>query len=635
MYNHFTIPTLSSFWTHITRLFLLVFCSLFFVPLTVHASDPKPTIKDTAGYSAKYVSQSIPDPIEMDVGEKRTVTIKFRNTGTQTWNASGARYISAYTMEPRDRSSVFADSTWKSKKQTNAITKATKPGEVAELTFVLQAPNTPGEYTEEFYLAAENYSWLQGGYFYLKIAVSPVHANTDVGSPSETITTPSTTTTTPALSARRSFMTRSKLTTAGGQTVPFTLSYRNVGTEAWGDTVLQVSADDPSLFADNSWESKTVIVSQTEPTNPNGFLRQKFAFRTPPKQGTYTLTFRLITKGVVVAETKLPVTVTKDAPSSYRTVRLPDDDIDEGEAVEESGSTADEEVVAMIDEPWIRVGLFVVKDTVRVRVSDTYRVVVDGVDVATLSAGKSIKLSHNAGTYTAQIGVRKKYQGTESLQLIPKSDDSAVHTIESYDRMVTWKGPKNFNAYRGRLEIRKGQKSDDVWLVNELLMSDYAKGIGENSNGSPMEYLKAQSVAQVSYAYAIMQTDKYGIFDVVATTGDQLYLGYNCELLMPRFVEATEAVRGYMVTYDKQVVITPYFAHTNGKTKSWTSVWGGSPKPWLVPVVANYDKGRKLFGHGVGMSQIDAAMRAEKEGASWKELLRYYYTGTKVARIFE
>ncbi len=617
-----------------SRVFLytfLVSCFLFLVSSSVSAADPKPTIKDGTGYSAKYVSQTIPDPIEIEAGEKRTITIKFRNTGTQTWNASGARYVSAYTMEPRDRSSVFADSTWKSKKQTNAIAKTTKPGEVAELTFVLHAPTTPGEYTEEFYLAAEGYSWMQSGYFFLKLVVSPAHASTDTENTEVDTTTPSSSTTTPALLAKKSFMTRSKITATGGETIPFTLSYKNVGTEAWGDTVLQVSADDPALFADTSWESKTVIVNQTKTTEPDGFLRQKFTFRTPPKQGTYTLTFRLITKGVVVGETKLPVTVNADAPSSYKTVRLPNDDLEE---VEESSGSTDEEIVPVIDEPWIRVGLFVVKDTVRVRVSDTYRVVVDGIDVASLASGKSIKLSYERGGYIARIGI-KKYHGTESLQLIPKSNDSAVHTIESYDRMVTWKGPKNFNAYRGKLEIRKGQKSDDIWLINELRLSDYAKGIGENSNGSPMEYLKAQSVAQVSYAYAIMQTDKYGIFDVVATTGDQLYLGYNCELLMPRFVEATEATRGYMVTYNKQVVITPYFANTNGKTKSWTSVWGGSEKPWLVPVVANYDKGKKLFGHGVGMSQLDAAARADKEGSSWKELLRYYYTGTKVARIFE
>ncbi len=617
---------------HVSHLFFLVTCSLFlvlwslfFVPLTVHAADPKPTIKDAAGYSAKYISQSIPDPIEMEAGETRTITIKFRNTGTQTWNASGARYISAYTMEPRDRSSVFADSTWKSKKQTNAITKTTKPGEVAELTVVLRAPTIAGEYTEEFYLAAENYSWLEGGYFFLKLVVSPTHTVTEEGD------TSSSSNTVPALLAKKSFMTRSKITAAGGETIPFTLAYRNVGAESWGDTVLQVSADDPSLFADTSWESKTVIATQTKSTEVGGFLRQKFVFRTPPKQGTYTLTFRLVVKGVVVGETKLPVIVSTDAPSSYRVVRLPDDTIEE---MIEDTTSVDEEHISLIDEPWIRVGLFVVKETVRVRVSDTYRVVVDGIDVATLAPGKSIKLYHNAGSYTARIGV-KRYHGSESLELIPKTNDSAVYTIESYERLVSWKGPKNFNAYRGKLEMRKGQKSDDVWVVNDLLLSDYAKGISENSNGSPMEYLKAQSVAQVSYAYAIMQTDKYGIFDVVATTGDQLYLGYNSELLMPRFVQAAESVRGYVVTYDKVPVITPYFANTNGKTKSWKSVWGGTEKPWLVPVVANYDKGKKLFGHGVGMSQLDAAARADKEGLGWKELLRYYYTGTKVAKLFE
>jgi peptidoglycan hydrolase-like amidase len=100
-------------------------------------------------------------------------------------------------------------------------------------------------------------------------------------------------------------------------------------------------------------------------------------------------------------------------------------------------------------------------------------------------------------------------------------------------------------------------------------------------------------------------------------------------------VEAVKATRGSFITYDNAVVITPYFGHSNGKTKSWQQVWGGAPKPWLVSVKAGYDKGRKQFGHGVGMSQRDAAIRADKEKLDWQSLVKYYYKGVEIKQLYQ
>ena len=44
-----------------------------------------------------------------------------------------------------------------------------------------------------------------------------------------------------------------------------------------------------------------------------------------------------------------------------------------------------------------------------------------------------------------------------------------------------------------------------------------------------------------------------------------------------------------VVTYNKEIITTPYFGNSNGMTKSFSSVWGGANKPWLVPVLTNYD----------------------------------------------
>ena len=91
------------------------------------------------------------------------------------------------------------------------------------------------------------------------------------------------------------------------------------------------------------------------------------------------------------------------------------------------------------------------------------------------------------------------------------------------------------------------------------------------------------------------------------------------------------------MTYNDEIVITPYFAHTGGITNAWHEVWGGAVKPWLVSVRTEYDarKYSSDFGHGVGMSQVDAAMRADEEGLTFDALLKYYYTGTKVEKIYQ
>jgi peptidoglycan hydrolase-like amidase len=204
-------------------------------------------------------------------------------------------------------------------------------------------------------------------------------------------------------------------------------------------------------------------------------------------------------------------------------------------------------------------------------------------------------------------------------------------------RVIKWKGgSRNFNQYRGGMEYHLTD-AGTMYVINDLLLEDYAAGIGETSNLAPMEMQKAQAVAARTYAYFVANsTDKHDSrnFDVVATTGDQLYLGYVGETITPNFVAAVAATRGLMVTYDHNIVITPYFGHSNGKTRSWTQVWGGTPKPWLVSVKANYDKGLARYGHGVGMSQRDAALRAQKDGWDWEKLVKHYYTGVEVERMY-
>jgi len=89
-----------------------------------------------------------------------------------------------------------------------------------------------------------------------------------------------------------------------------------------------------------------------------------------------------------------------------------------------------------------------------------------------------------------------------------------------------------------------------------------------------------------------------------------------------------------MVTYNGAPVVTFYFSHSDGATKSWEETFGDTNRPWLQSVEAIYDTGLKMSGHGIGMSNHDASVRAAHDGWTYYQLLKYYYTGTEVEKIY-
>ena len=103
---------------------------------------------------------------------------------------------------------------------------------------------------------------------------------------------------------------------------------------------------------------------------------------------------------------------------------------------------------------------------------------------------------------------------------------------------------------------------------------------------------------------------------------------------MPRLAQAVQETRGMIVTYNHELAITPYFSRSDGRTRSWNEVWGGGEKPWLVSVPVPEEKGKTLFGHGVGMSAQGALLMVADEGRNWQDVLKYFYTCTSLERAY-
>lgn len=218
----------------------------------------------------------------------------------------------------------------------------------------------------------------------------------------------------------------------------------------------------------------------------------------------------------------------------------------------------------------------------------------------------------------------------------PFPDQDIIFEITSYTHRPGWSSSINDNTFRAGLEVRYTGATDKLWVINELTLEQYLKGLAETSNNSPYEYQKALIIAARTYAlYHINRSTKYANeqFTIRATDADQVYRGYGAEQRLPNVSHAVTETRGAIVTHNGDLAITPYYSQSDGRTRNWEEVWGGGPKPWLVGKPDPCCTGLKMLGHGVGMSARGALLMAI-EGKGYEEILKYYYTGIEIRRRY-
>jgi len=577
------------------------------------------------GYEAKRVKIS-QTKLNMEPGAERDVFIRFQNIGSQNWTADGANYISLYTYSPKYRESDFFSSEWFSKIQPAKIDQdliGTKG--VATMKMHLKAPQTPGTYREVFQLAAENRAWIPGGLIELEIIVNdpnkvqpvkitspPKKVETKTESKAEATSAEDEPSEVVNHKALLMIKSHRNLKIKGGEIVTYKVGFKNTGDTTWSSrevrdlsTVIAVKTD--AQYAHSSWLGPGKILKLSSGVvNPGQLEFYSFKFKAPTKKGEYNAKFYLYVSGNKVegGEITIPITVTSDAPLFVTPIKF--------NGQEQLG-----------DEPIIRVGLFKLEGE-GVVIKSTYEYEVFSGDrknkkLGVLKKNTAAILNYSKGKYSIEAPGLTLVQ-KDFIRLVPKSDD-AYFTITSFEDRPKWNTSLNYNAFRGVLEIRHSEKNSKTWLINELPIEQYILGVAETTNYSESEYQKALMTAARTYAFHHLTSGtkhKDRHFHVDAKY-DQVYKGYNREQRFDKVAASIKATRGELVTYKGDVVITPYYSHSDGRTRAWTEVWGGATKPWLVSVKAEYDDGRALWGHGVGMSALDANKRAKEENLNYKE----------------
>lgn len=250
-----------------------------------------------------------------------------------------------------------------------------------------------------------------------------------------------------------------------------------------------------------------------------------------------------------------------------------------------------------------------------------------------LNAGEIAEISRENGKYRIKAG-DANFLKSDLIRFEP--DSNAILKIKNYNHAPGWNENLNDNEYRGILEVRDDDGS--LIVINELALEDYMKGLGEVPNDEQPEKIKAIIIAARTYAQYYITVDSkfpdeaYDLDDNPDVS--QKYLGYGFEKRAPDIVDAVEATKGKVVTYQGKVVKTPYFNQSDGsRTKSAEEVWGWKNTPYLISVDDSYCTGGAFLGHGVGLSGCGAKAMAE-QGKNYDEILKHYYTGVEIKDLY-
>ncbi len=626
---------------------MVVVCSAaFLMPASASAAGYK-------GYDGTVNKKTV--NVDLVIGETKTITLTYTNTGTKTW-VRGTKTGQVALNVDDGASPELRTTSWLNAETPGTITAAkVAPKKSTTVTFKIKATKA-GTFIETLRLASQNTAWMRGTDTVLTVTAHKKGEKVPVAAaapaPSAPAVVPATnasassgaqSSTPQAILLLRSSNSRD-LTLGGGETATITLGFKNAGTIAWTSRALRLATVQTALadstaatswVKDVSWQSPTDAVVEQGTTAPGeiGFLT--FTIKAPPKKGNYTVRFALVADGKQVdnAFIDIPITVTSD--SSYD---LPTPTSDVTSTPSTTGDIPNSPLFQST-EPIIRVGLFATTDDrmqvkgvttpYEVRQGDTVICSMKGSDVLTVSYDRTHAVYKLDGT--GCVG-----QSTDPYRVVASAGDWSPLEMADYSRPVSWLPGANDNTFRGILELRYTPATDKVWTINELPIEMYLRGLAETSDASPIEFQRALLTAARTYAYYhwTRGTKHEEEFYTVDSKFDQVYRGYGAEARSPKIVQGVEDTRGQIVTYNGSLAITPYFSRSDGRTRSWGEVWaGGDQYPWLVSVPVPEDAGKTLWGHGVGMS-ASGALGMANEGIGYRDILTHFYTGTGLMKFY-
>ncbi len=608
------------------------------IPTTYAASpEHQPSLVTSTGYVGSYGLNPVSDPVapptpqvlgitaeqvnapppyraqevdrsnavlNLNPGQAVTVWVDFLNTGAATWHSGSSHFVALNLTNPTGRTSVFQHQFWQTGyRPARLMQNEVRPGETGRFRFALQAPLEPGQYQEDFSLVAEGVTWIDGGFTSFRIGVG------------EAAVRP------PDFEA--AIVEQSGggiIEVEPGTAFTFWVDFKNTGLQNWynsGDHFIAINVTDPaarvSPFKHDYWNEYYYRPGRLQQARvyPGETGRFRFALQVPNVEEYYSETFQLVAENLTWIEGgKFTLRFKVGTPPTPSPLNH-----------------------TITDEPTVRIGLFKTVDGVTVTSGEAY----------TVTNGNTAARSKKSAGEPTTLG----YATDAYWRITPDTADGIIE-ISNYTNLPSWNSALNDNTYRGTIEVRYSESANEMWVINELPVESYLRGLAEVSNEQPPEYLKALVTAARSYVlwHQTMggkHPDIY--FDINATT-DQVYRGYGFEQRSIDPLAAVAATAGEIITHPDAVseinphgiAVAAYSSGTDGRTRDWNEVWAGSGFPWLVSVADPYgilDNWDTLSGnHMVGLSAKGARGYATEEGKSYGWILQHFYAGVSIEKIY-
>lgn len=637
---------------------------------TVNTQASSPSINTSASvlpgvtkYEAEYVS-GVASAWQIELDQNIVTELVFKNIGTETWKRDDGAFVSLYAVEgsssgSKERTSLFQDLSWSGSRAARLIESEVKPGQTGRFRLELRA-KVPGDYREEFILAAEKAAWMAGSRVFLNIKVptNGAYIARNVSSVPNTISVADASRNA-GYSAQLLLRSTERIELSGNGRLQLTFGFKNTGSKVWGNRGLQVRGVTAATTAiakfasvrDESWRDALIPTRVEGQTKPGelGFLT--FTVKAPAKKGEYRASFQLLADNQPVdgGVIDIPITVTADGyiepepvppkPIPSTTVSAPASPTVNSLPVF-NAQPINGDISSLPNEPLIRIGIFATTDDrMTVRASHAALEVRTGSTIAcTLPLGKTVVVSYDRNASVYRLAGDCPAAESSTHYAVKAQDGISPMEMSDFQRPVAWLPGANDNTFRAHLELRWSPKFSQAWVINELPIETYLRGIAETSNISPQQYQRALLTAARTYAmYHVQRQTKHASkFFTIDATFDQVYRGYGQEARSPNIVAAVDATRGQIVTYQGKLALTPYFSRSDGRTRAWGEVWyGQSNYPWLVSVPVPDDVGKTLWGHGVGMSATGALQMDAKWKKTYTEILAHFYQGTELRRFYK
>lgn len=293
-------------------------------------------------------------------------------------------------------------------------------------------------------------------------------------------------------------------------------------------------------------------------------------------------------------------------------------------------------VAGITSNPTVRIGIYsTAGEAIKVTANGPFQVR-EGADkiLGKLDDGNEVSVSYSGGQYHVR-GSGLENDTKNKIRFVPVS--GSIMQITSYEDKSKSTG-KNYNRFRGIIEVVYDTPRKELWAVNELKTELYLRGLAETSGEGPEEYLKALGIAARTYLlyHKVITGGRREFFDIGSTALDQIYRGYEFETLTPRFSSILAKTSGTILTDGEgdKPIASVYFSDSDGRTRSAKEVWNSSRFSYLQSVEDPHHNASACKGHCVGMSAQGAYGFAKKDNWDFKKILNYFYQGIKLVKAY-